>query len=226
MKNLLRLLFFIFIMSTVGYTQIVQTGTQLKNFQQTLSSTNLQFVFPKDFKEIKAAYDAELNVDYAMELPNAKFQLWLMVKNIQQEQAKIKASEDNPKRALNNADSLYSSASLLAANKLAGKGNYTYKNLPQDVLDWFRADEGRSYQLNLYDRQETSHYKNGLLLSLQKNGRGCILMLFLGNEDGPDFYKKVNKAYYSVRFNWCFFYRQKITNIYYKLSFLNGLCKR
>ena len=201
MRNALRLLFFTLMMREIGYAQVVQTDVQLRTFQQTLSATNLQFVFPKDFKEIKAAHNSDFDVDYAMELPEAKFQVWLMVKNLQQEMAKAKISEDGSKRSLNNADSLYNSVSLSAANKLAGKGNYMYKKLPQDVLDLFHADEGRSYQLNLYDLAETSHYKNGLLISLQKNGTGCILMLFLGNENGPDFYKKVNKAYYSVRFN-------------------------
>lgn len=201
MKKFLQLFFLVLNSCAVGYSQTLQPSPQFKAFQQTLSATNVQFTFPKDFKEIKALHTAHTNVDYAMELPNANFQVWYGVKNLQQVWPKFKATEDDIKRTLTNPDSLYSSVSLSAATQLAGKENFTCKNLPKDVLDVFRADEGKSYQLNLYDRPETGRYQYALLISLQKNGAGYIMMLFLSNENGPEFYKKVNKAYYSVRFN-------------------------
>jgi len=186
-----------------GYTQSLSASTQFKTFQQALAETNLQFVIPKNFKEIEPIQTAtaDVNVDYAVMLPQSNFQVWFKVKNIAQEEARFKASDGDAKLSLANPDSLYSFKSLSTAIKLAGKGNFTYKSLPQNVLDSFHADAGCSYQLNLRDMPETNHYKYGLLISLQKNTSGYILMLFLGNENGPAFYKKVNMAYYSVRFN-------------------------
>lgn len=203
MKKILQLFVLIIFTGTFSYSQLVQQSvSQLKTFQQSLSAANLQFIIPKDFKEIKAIHTAHVNVDYAMELPDGNFQVWYLVKNVQQYTSKFKASEDDPNnRTPVNPDSLYSTSSFSEATLLAGKDNFTFKSLPQDVLSSFHADKGKSYQLNLYDRPETGHYQYGLLISLQKSGTGYISMLFLSNENGPDFYKKVNKAYYSVRFN-------------------------
>ncbi len=202
MKKFLQLLVLLIFAGTISYPQFVQQPfSQLKTFQQSLSAANLQFILPKDFKEIKALHTAHVDVDYAMELPDGNFQVWYLVRNVQQYTSKFKASEDDPNRTPANPDSLYSTRSLLEATLLAGKDNFTSKFLPQDVLNVFHADRGKSYQLNLYDRPETNHYQYGLLISLQKTGTGYISMLFLSNENGPEFYKKVNKAYYSVRFN-------------------------
>jgi hypothetical protein len=200
MRKTLQLLTFLLLIYTISYTQTVQPLSQLKTFQQSLNVANVQFSMPKDFKEIKALRTTHINVDFAMEIPNANFQVWYAVESLQQERAKFKAAEVDSKRLIH-PDSLYNLAALSAATKLAGKDNFTSKNLPQETLDIFHADKGKSYQLNLYDRPETNHYQYGLLISLQKNGSGYISMLFLSNENGPEFYKKVNKAYYSVSFN-------------------------
>lgn len=201
MKKFFALLIFLFACLNICKAQLLQTSVQLKAFQQTLSATNMQFSLPKDFKEIKALHTAHVDVDYAMELPNANFQVWYAVKNRQQVLSRLKVSEDDPNRTLTNPDSLYSAVSLSAAIQLAGKDNFTTKNLPPSVLSIFHADNGKSYQLNLFDRPETGHFQYGLLISLQKNGTGYVSMLFLGNENGPNFYQKINKAYYSLRFN-------------------------
>lgn len=195
--------FFILLLMICGnsYTQSTQLFSQLKTFQQSLSASNLQFIIPKDFKEIKAYHEGNIDVDYAMELPEENFQVWYLVKkSTQQQWPKSRITEDNSKRLIINPDSLYSVTAQYAANQLAGK-NFTAKYLPQDILNTFHADKGKSYQLELYDRPETNHFQYGLLLSLQKNGAGFITMLFLSNDNGPDFYKKVNKAYYAVKFN-------------------------
>lgn len=186
-----------------GFAQIPQNISQLKSFQQTLSVVGVQFFSPKEFREIKPLHYGNINVDYAIELPNDNFQVWYLAKSSLQEQAKIKVFEDNVKRSAIHPDSLYTFAAARTSAILAGndKNNYTYKILPPDVLSSFGADNGISYQLNLKDRPETNHYQYGLLVCLQKNGQGYVEMLFLSNQNGPDFYKNVNKAYYSVKFN-------------------------
>lgn len=201
MEKKLQYFIFLLITCSICYAKNVQLGSQLKTFEQTLAAADLQFIFPKEFREINTIQHSNVSVNYAMELPKADFQVWFSVKNLQQEWSKFKASEDESKHALINPDSLYSATSLSAAIALAGKDNYTSKNLPQEVLNNFHADKGKSYQLNLYNASATGHYQYGLLVCLQKSGTGYISMLFLSNENGPDFYKKVNKAYYSVKFN-------------------------
>ncbi len=203
MFKILRSFLLIIIICASGFAQIPQNNSQLKSFQQTLLVVGVQFTSPKELREIKPLHYGNINVDYAMELPNDNFQVWYLVRNSQQVQARIKVFEDNVKRLTIHPDSLYATAASRAAAILAGndKDNYTCKALPADVLSSFGADNGISYQLNLKDRPETNHYQYGLLVCLQKNGQGYVEMLFLSNENGPDFYKKVNKAYYSVKFN-------------------------
>lgn len=201
MKKFLEIFIVLLIVCTSSYTQSVQTFSQLKTFQQLLSAADLQFTFPKDFKEIKALHEGNIDVNYAMELSDENFQVWYQVKNTQQQWPKRKITEDDSKRAAIHPDSLYSVSSSLAAVMLAGKNNFTSKNLSPEVLNTFHADRGKSYQLELFDRPETNHFQYGLLISLQKNSVGYVSMLFLSNDNGPEFYRKVNKAYYSVRFN-------------------------
>lgn len=201
MKKFLKILVLLLLAGSSTYTQPLQAYSQLKTFLQTLTATNLSVIIPKDFKEIKALHEGNIDVDYAMELPDENFQVWYFVKNTKQQWLKPRIYEDNSKRITTNPDSLYSIMAQYAANRLAGKNNFTSKNLSADVLNTFHADKGKSYQLELFDRPETNHFQYGLLISLQKDGVGFISMLFLSNDNGPDFYKKVNKAYYSVRFN-------------------------
>ncbi len=201
MKKFLKVLVVLLILGGSTYTQPAQTYSQLKTFQQTLSAIDLSFTFPKDFKEIKALHEGNIDVDYAIELPDENFQVWYSVRNTQQPLPKRKTSEDNSKHPPIPPDSLYNAFATAAALMLAGKSNYTVKNLPPEVLNTFHADKGKSYQLELLDRPETNHFQYGLLMSLQKTGTGFISMLFLSNDNGPDFYKRVNKVYYSVKFN-------------------------
>jgi hypothetical protein len=201
MRKLLPILLLLLIFANlVSHAQSQSNFTQLKSFQQTLAALNAQFAFPKDFKEIKTVRGADLDVDYAIELPNDDFQVWFMARN-QQQRTKSKVFEDNAKAPNSSSDSLYKSVSTATALALAGKNNFTDKVLPAELLALYHADEGQSYLLNLYNAPVTNHYKYGLLICLQKNGAGSISMLFLGNDNGPEFYKKVNKACYAVRFN-------------------------
>ena len=191
----------LFFVALIAHGQLVQNFPQLKSFQQNLAALNVQFTLPRDFREIKTVHTADLDVDYAMELPNENFQVWFMVKNLQQQRARLKIFEDASKGATSAPDSLYKPIATATAIALAGKNNYTIKALPPEALALFGANEGQSYLLSLYNTPITNHCKYGLLICLQKNGAGSISMLFLSNDNGTDFYKNVNKACYSVRFN-------------------------
>ena len=201
MRKILSIFMLLFSSGLIVHGQSVQNFPQLKSFQQNLSGINVQFAFPRDFKEIKTLHTTDLDIDYAIELPNENFQVWFMVKNLQQQRAKLKVFEDASKAAANNPDSLYKPIATATAITLAGKNNYTVKVLPPEALALFNAGQGQSYLLNLYDTPVTNRCKYGLLICLQKHGSGSVSMLFLSNDNGPDFYKNVNKACYSVRFN-------------------------
>ena len=201
MRKILPILLLLIFVGAVCFSQVQQNFPQLKTFQQALAGLNAQFAFPKDFREIKTVRNADLDVDYAIELPDGNFQVWFIAKNPQQQRARLKVFEDDSKTANTHPDSLYKVVSTTTANTLAGKNNYTTKVLPSEMLALFKADAGQSYLLNLYNSAVTNHCKYGLLICLQKNGTGNISMLFLSNDNGPDFYKNVNKACYSLRFN-------------------------
>ena len=201
MRKFLSLMLLLFFVALIVHGQTVQSFPQLKPFQQNLAALNVQFALPRDFREIKTVHTADLDVDYAMELPSENFRVWFMVKNLQQQRARLKVFEDASKAATNTPDSLYKSIAIATAIALAGKNNYTVKALPPEALALFNASEGQSYLLNLYNTPITNRCKYGLLICLQKSGAGSLSMLFLSNDNGTGFYKNVNKACYSVRFN-------------------------
>lgn len=201
MRKSLSIFILVWLVGIVVLGQSVQYFPQLKSFQQNLAGINVQFAFPREFKEIKTVHTTDLDIDYAMELPSENFQVWFMVRNLQQQHAKAKVFEDASKMAADNPDSLYKSFAKTTAIALAGKDNYTVKVLPPEALALFRANNGQSYLLSLYNTPITNHYKYGLLICLQKHGAGSVSMLFLSNDNGPGFYKNVNRACYSVRFN-------------------------
>ncbi|WP_299288457.1 hypothetical protein [uncultured Mucilaginibacter sp.] len=201
MRKISPILLLLILVNLIGHAQLQQNFPQLKTFQQTLAGLTVQFALPRDFREIKTVHTADLDVDYAMELPNENFQVWFMLKNLQQQRVKLKVFEDASKTATSTPDSLYKSIATATAIALAGKNNYTVKALPPEALALFNANEGQSYLLSLYNTPITNRCKYGLLICLQKRGAGSVSMLFLSNDNGPNFYKNVNKACYSVRFN-------------------------
>lgn len=170
-------------------------------FMQDLNRSGISFVFPDGFKEIKVPDDENLTFDYGLQLNNKDFEVWYIINNLKSEWVSYNLSKDDPEKVHENPDSLYIGICSAQALALAGKGNYFMRNLPDQLIEkQFNADVGKSYLLNLYDTPVLKHYQYALLLMLQKNGRANLLMLFLSNDNGPEFYKNVNMAYRSIRF--------------------------
>jgi hypothetical protein len=169
-------------------------------FMQALTRTNISFTYPPDFNEIKVPNDENLSFDYGLKLRDKEFEVWYIVNNLKGDWASYEDSKNDPERVQEIPDSLYRKICRAHAIGLSG-GDYTTVDMPDnDLRKQFNADVGKAYALNLYDSPITKHYKYALLLMVQKNKKANVLMLFLSNDNGPEFYNNVNKAYNSIRF--------------------------
>ncbi|MEO6852070.1 MAG: hypothetical protein ABI203_10405, partial [Mucilaginibacter sp.] len=86
------------------------------------------------------------------------------------------------------------------AAALSGDHNYLTRNILPDVLQRYNATAGKSYLLTLPDQQETKHYKYALLLTLQREHTGAILMVCFTNEKNPEFFKNINRISKYLKF--------------------------
>ena len=178
----------------------VQGSEQFKEFLQLLAQANVSFTFPKGFKEIPATNNEDFSFDYAMEMPGKDFEVWFQVKSQKENWASYERSKNDKGRQLANPDSLYGDIGKAHAIALTGDNNYFIRNMPQNVLDRYNADAGKSYLLNLLDLPATKHYKYALLITLLRSHTGIILMVCFANEKDPEFFKNIDKASNSLKF--------------------------
>ncbi len=174
-------------------------GHKPDEFSKQIAETNIDFEIPGFFKELKIMPD-EPGFNYGLELPNTGFEVWYQINPLKQHWQNFDTQKGEPKKAIENPDSLYLSIAQAKAISLAGKGNYFTKTLPLNALWHFNATSGKSFLLNLLDANATKHYKYGLLIVLQKDHVGNVLMLFLSNDTGPAFFRNVRRASLSIRF--------------------------
>ncbi|MDB5158565.1 MAG: hypothetical protein JWR50_3272, partial [Mucilaginibacter sp.] len=158
--------------------------SQFKSFTTALAQINLAFTFPEGFKEIKAPATESFPFDYAMELPDADFEIWFRI-NTQKESEKL-IIEKNIHVA--NPDSLYV---RLAEDQIAAftsDNTYLKRKLPDYILNRYNADDGSTFLMDLNDSPITKHYKYALLTVLEKTNVGIVLAICFSNEKGPDFF--------------------------------------
>ncbi|WP_183567884.1 hypothetical protein [Mucilaginibacter sp. SP1R1] len=178
----------------------VQGSTQYKEFSQLLAQASVTFTFPNGFKEIAAVNNEDFSFDYAMEMPGRDFEVWFQVKSQKENWASYERSQNDSGRQLANPDSLYIDMGKAHATAFTGDRNYFVRNMPQNVLDRYNADAGKSYLLNLLDLPTTRHYKYALLIILQRNRTGTIVMVCFTNEKDPEFFKNIDKATNCLKF--------------------------
>lgn len=174
---------------------------QLQDFILLTGHANITFNPPKNFREIRAPDDEDFSFDYAMELPGKDFEIWFQVKSEKQDWFTYIHNPKTPNATLANPDSLYIGNGEAQAIAFTGDKNYFVRILPQEVLARNNADAGRSYLLTLLDLPQTKHYKYALMISLQKNHIGSILMVYFTNDKGPEFFKNLDLASYCLKFN-------------------------
>ncbi len=170
-------------------------GSQFRNFTNSLTQVNIAFTFPEGFKEIKAPNTETLPFDYAMELPDADFEVWIRI-NTQKEDEKILAD----KNIHITTDSLYKALAKDQITAFTTENSYLKRGLPHYILNRYNADAGSTYLLNIDDSPITKHYKYALLVVLQKNGAGTIMAICFTNEKGPEFFKNMNAASNCLKF--------------------------
>ncbi|MDR6940250.1 hypothetical protein [Mucilaginibacter pocheonensis] len=175
-------------------------SAQYKEFLQLLAQASVSFTFPKNFKEIPAVNNEDFSFDYAMEMPGRDFEVWFQVKSQKENWASYERAQNDDGRQLANPDSLYLDMGKAHATAFTGDRNYFVRNMPQNVLDRYNADAGKSYLLNLLDLPATKHYKYALLITLQRNHTGTIMMVCFTNEKDPEFFKNIDRVSNCLKF--------------------------
>ena len=155
---------------------------ELKNFTKAAAKANLTFTLPEGFKEL--AHTEGLSYDFGIGTLEQDFEVWFKV--IPQTEA--------------TSDSAYVEIGKNEAKNLAGEADFLTRGMPDRVLTDYGADAGRVYMFSLPDGLATSHYKYALLITLQKTHKGMVMAVCFTNEKGPDFFRKINKARYSIKF--------------------------
>src|SRR5271165_5211137 len=59
----------------------IRISNQLKEVYQLTAQADCTFIFPNEFKEVRAPDDEDFSFDYAMELPGKDFEIWFQVKS-------------------------------------------------------------------------------------------------------------------------------------------------
>jgi hypothetical protein len=175
-------------------------SVQFKEFSQLLAQASITFMFPKGFKEIAAVNNEDFSFDYAMEMPGKDFEVWFQVKSQKENWASYERLQNDNDHQLANPDSLYLEMGKAHAIAFTGDRNYFVRNMPQNVLTRYNADSGKSYLLNLLDLPATKHYKYALLITLQRNHTGTIMMVCFTNEKDPEFFKNIDRATNCLKF--------------------------
>jgi hypothetical protein len=160
----------------------------------------LHIYFYNGFKEIPATNNEDFSFDYAMEMPGKDFEVWFQVKSQKENWASYERAQNDKGRQVANPDSLYVEMGKAHAIAFTGDNNYFIRNMPQNVLERYNADAGKSYLLNLLDLPSTKHYKYALLITLQRNHTGTIMMVCFTNEKDPEFFKNIDKAGNCLKF--------------------------
>jgi hypothetical protein len=173
---------------------------QLTDFRQLTAEANVTFIFPVGFKEIKALNNDDFSYDYALELPDHDFEIWLIVRSQKKEWQQYELVKNDPTKQTANPDSTYVAIGQAQASAFTGETSSPVRIIPPDILARYNASAGKTYLLNLEDRAETRHFKYALLITLEKDHTGTILAVCLTNDKGPEFFKNINKAANCLKF--------------------------
>jgi hypothetical protein len=175
-------------------------SSQLKDFYHLLDEAGVEFVFPQGFREIPVINNEDFSFDYAMEIPDQEFEIWFQVKSQKRNWVNYERLKNDVNKRLANPDSSYISIGRAQAIAFTDEQDYFTRNIAPEVLTQYNAGTGKSYLLSLPDMSTTKHYKYALLLTLQKDHIGTILVVCFTNEKGPEFFRNVNQVSRYLKF--------------------------
>ncbi|MBE9586759.1 hypothetical protein IM792_20080 [Mucilaginibacter sp. JRF] len=186
--------------STKKYIIKPKQTEQLSRFDSLANRAGVNFMMPKGFREIPALNDDDFTFDYAMDIPDAAFEVWYQVRSQKESLANFERDRADDEPPLASADSIYKEIAKVNANAFTWQSNPFVRTLPAAALKRYNADAGRSYLLTLEDTPETKSYQYALLIALQKFHTGTIIMVCFTNQKDPEFYKNVERAGSSLKF--------------------------
>lgn len=173
----------------------LDNSQQFKAFDKALNKSGIAFTFPAGFKEIKAVSNREFNFNYALELPEKDFEIWLRVNSLKENKELLK---DNNLRMP--ADSAYSYIIKQQAVAFSNDNDWLTRPIPNFILTRYNADVGKTYLVNLKDSPITKHYKYALMIVLAKYKTGSVFAICLSNNKGPEFFKNMFEASNCLKF--------------------------
>lgn len=170
-----------------------------RNFKELLAGVNATFTVPDGFVELPALNSDKTSYQFAMELPNSDFEVRFQVNSTKKDWRKYQRRKGGTERI--NPDSLYSKIAEAQVEGLCADANRFHRPIPPRILQTYNADIGHSYFFNLASTPVTKKYQYALLVVIQKNHYGSISVICLGNERGPEFFKKINMLRNCLKFN-------------------------
>lgn len=183
-KSLLVIISLVFLnFPVIAQAKYPRNGHELRRFSKAAAQAGITFSMPEGFKELNDNSEAH-PFDFGISLPGQGFEVWFKVV---------------PKKG-STPDSLYLDMGRNEAKELCGDDNYLVRGLPDEVLNDYNADVGKTYFLNLPDSPATKHYKYALLITLQKDDKGIVMAAGFTNDKGPEFFKNLNRARNCIKF--------------------------
>lgn len=187
----------------LALTAVAQAGQNesddLKYFREQLSRANAVFTVPEGFTETKPLNNPQTAYLYALAVPSGDFEVRFQIKNIKHKWRKLDHhNSDEPRE---NLDSLYNKIAMTQINSMAADVP-TRKAIPRQMLQKYNADMGYSYFFSLTNSPFTKHYQYALLFIVRRKHAGIISVMCMGNDQGPDFFKRVNQLQNSLKFSY------------------------
>lgn len=171
-----------------------------RDFLRLAAEANVVFSFPSGFREIPPPNDEFFSFDYAMEAQGRQFEIWFKVRSQKNDWKNYLAMKNDPRRQLSNPDTGYLAKGRAMAKTLCNDTISVSRDIDQEVLKRYNASAGRSYLVDMPYRAATKHYKYALVLAIEKDRTGTILVVCFTDEKSPEFFRNVNRISHYLKF--------------------------
>ncbi len=188
---------------TVLYAQPGKRQAHLSStttFVKTAAVAGIAFVTPAGFKEVKPLSYEDVQFNYALNLPDEGFEVHFKVTPLKQKWTAYEHAASVDRQMIANPDSAYLETGKNMAKLLSADGTFFPRQLQENALTDYNADEGKTYLVNLSDMPETRHFSYALIITLQKDHVGSLLAICFTNDKGPGFFQNINRVKNCLKF--------------------------